>query len=164
MTAPATLFDLPAVQDAINFALGKLADWQLVPQRVSVAQGEIQRLASAAAQAGDAGKIAQLTLVKQSLDGVAREYQDAAPLVSEVIQAARTAQGGGSVNTATIADAAKLATILAANLSVLAQDERALVQLGGRLDVGPGGGVYLPPWVKMGLIVAGVWFLLRRVL
>jgi hypothetical protein len=126
MTAPATLYDLPAVQDAINFALGKLADWQLVPQRVSVLQGEIRRLAGQASQAGDAGTVAQLAIVKQSVDGVAREYQDAGPLVAEVLQAARAAQGGGTINAAVIADAAKLATILAANLSVLAQDERAV--------------------------------------
>lgn len=164
MTAPGTLFDLPLVQDAVDYALKQLSAWQLVPQRVNRAQSEVQRLASAAGAAGDMGTVAQLTAVKQSLDGVSREYADAGPLVAEAVDAARVLQEGGTVSGAAITDAAKLATVMAANLAVLAQDERVVRDLGGNLTVGPSGGVYLPAWAKWGVIGLGVWWFLRRVL
>jgi hypothetical protein len=162
MTAPATLFDIPAVQQAVNYAMAKLADWQLVPQRVSRAAAEIRRVAADASARGDAGTVAQLAIVKQSLDGVQQEYLTAAPLVSSVIEAARVVQMGGTVSPGTVTDAAKLTTIMAANLGVLAQDERAIVQLGGNLSVGPGGTV-VPTWLKWGLVALGVLWLVRRV-
>lgn len=164
MTAPASLFDIPAVQGAVNYALARLADWQLVPQRVSVATAEVRRLASAATNRGDPATVAQLAFLKQSLDGIASEYQDAAPLVAEVLNAARVAQMGGTVSAGLIPDAAKLTTVMAANLGALAANERAVVQLGGRLTVGPGGGVVMPGWATWGLIGLGVWWVLRRVL
>ena len=163
MTAPVSLFDIPAVQDALDFALAKLADWQLVPSRVAVASGEVRRLASAASERGQVGVVAQLAFVKQSLDGITREYQDAAPLVASVLNAARIAQAGGGIGSGTIADAAKLTTVMAANLTALAANERAIQSLGGNLTVGAGGGIRIPEWVRWGLIGLGVYWLVRRV-
>ena len=164
MTAPASLFDIPAVQDALDYALGKLADWQLVPQRVSRATDEVRRIAYRASEQGNAGVVAQLAFIKQSLDGITREYQDAAPLVASVLNAARVAQAGGSISGGTVTDAAKLTTVMAANLTALAANERAIQSLGGNLSVGVGGGVRIPRWVQLGLIGLGVYWLLRRVL
>lgn len=164
MTAPASLFDIPAVQQAVDYALARLADWQLVPTRVNRALGEVRRLASDAVNRGDAGTVAQLAFLKQSLDGITTEYQDAAPLVAEVLNAARVAQAGGSVSAGLIPDAAKLTTVMAANLGALASNERAVQDLGGTITVGPGGGVTIPAWATWGLIGLGVYWLLRRVL
>lgn len=163
MTAPATLYDLPAVQDAIQYALGKLADWQLVPQRVNQDQDEIRRLARDAMNAGDAVTVAQLAALKQSLDGVQREYLDAAPQVASVMNAARALQAGGTVSGSAIVDAAKLVTTMAANLGVLAQDEQGIVDLGGTLTVGAGAGLAVPAWVKWGLVGLGILWLVRKV-
>jgi len=163
VTAPASLFDIPAVQDALNYALAKLADWQLVPARVNRAVGEVRRIASGASEAGRAGVVAQLAFVKQSLDGIAHEYQDAAPLVASVLNAARSAQMGGGVSGGTVTDAAKLTTVMAANLTALASNERVIQSLGGTLTVGAGGGVRIPGWLQFGLIGLGVYWLLRRV-
>ena len=164
MTAPATLYDLPAVQDAIQYALAQLADWQLVPQRIETEQAELQRLAREAMDAGDAGTVAQLAAVKQSLDGVQREYLDAGSQVASVMNAARALQAGGSVSGSAVVDAAKLVTTMAANLGVLAQDEQVLVGLGGNLTVGSGGGTVFPTWVKWGLVGLGILWLVRKVL
>ncbi len=162
MTAPASLFDIPAVQGALDYALARLADWQLVPQRVSTALGEVRRLAGQAVERGDAATVAQLAFLKQSLGGIQVEYQDAAPLVAEVLNAARVAQAGGSVASGVIPDAAKLTTVMAANLGALASNERAVQDLGGTITVGPGGGVTIPAWAKWGLIGLGVLWLMRR--
>jgi hypothetical protein len=164
VTAPASLFDIPAVQQAVNYALARLADWQLVPQRVATATSEVRRLARAAADRGDPATVGQLAFLKQSLDGIAQEYQDAAPLVAEVLNAARVAQMGGTVSAGLVPDAAKLTTVMAANLGALAANERAVQDLGGTLTVGPGGGLVLPSWAKWGLIGLGVFWLLKRVL
>jgi hypothetical protein len=162
VTAPASLFDLPTVQDAVQYALGKLADWQLVPDRVSRAQAALQQVGQNAAQAGDAVTVAQLTVIKQSLDGVLAEYTQAAPQVASVMRAAQNMQSGGTVSPGTVVDAAKLVSTMAANLTVLAQDEDAIRQFGGNIDVGPSGGISVPPWVKWALIGIGAFWLLRR--
>jgi hypothetical protein len=118
-------------------------------------------LAGEARATADVGKLSQLTVLKQSLDGIGQEYQDAAPLVAEAINAARSAQAGGSLSGAQITDAAKLATVMTANLAVLSQDEKALVGMGARLTPGPSGGLYIPTWAKWGAIGLGVWWLLK---
>jgi hypothetical protein len=165
VTAPAvgTLYDLPVVQDAVNYALQQLADWQLVPQRVAGDLAEVRRLAAAASDAGKPATVAQLAFLKQSLDGVQAEYTASTPLVASILNAARVVQGGGSLAPGTVVDAAKLTTTMAANLGALAQAERAIRDLGGNVTVGPSGGFHVPAWVQWGLIgLAAVW-LVRRI-
>lgn len=162
MSTPVAWAGLPGVQDALDFALAKLADWQLVPGRIARARSEVQRVAADAVARGDVATVAQLTLVKQSLDGIDREVQDAGPLVSSVLNAARTAQAGGSLAPGTVVDAARLATIMAANMTALAQNEQAVQSFGGHLAVGAGGGVMVAAWLKWVLIGLGAYWLFRR--
>jgi hypothetical protein len=162
MTAPVSWLDIPQVQSALDYALGKFADWQMVPERVDRAQDEVRRLAAAAVSRGDAGTVAQLAVLKQSLDGISREFQQASPLVARVISAARAAQAGSTLDSGTVVDAAKLVTTMTANLSALSANERAVRGFGGNLEVGTGGGLMLPAWLKWGLIGLGVYWLVRR--
>jgi hypothetical protein len=160
-----SLLQFPAVQDALDYALGQLATWQEVPTRVQVAQNALRVLAAELVQNGDAGGVAALTADKQALDGVQAQYVEASPLVGTVFTAARTLQAGGTPDAGAVADAARLAGTMAAGLTTLQQVEQDLADRGANLTPGAGGGLgAIPGWAKWGAIGLGVWWLLRSVL
>jgi hypothetical protein len=155
-----SLMSLPLVQDAVTYALNQLADWQNVPTRVLVAQNAIRALGPQLASQNDVAGVAALTADQQALQGVQQQYADSTPLVGEMIQAAALVNRGGSPDPATVADAARLAGVMASGLATLAQVEQDVQSRGGTLAVGPGGGLAIPTWGKWAAIGLGLlWFL-----
>lgn len=157
MTATNVL--LPVVQDALNFALDKVQAWEGVPDRIAIARQAVTQLA-AGAQA-DPTTLAQLTVDKQALDGIEQQYLGASSLLASVLETARDVQGGASPTAAQIADAGRLAGVIASGLGSLAQVEQDLRDRGAALIPGPGGGVAIPAAVKWALIGLGVWWAWR---
>ena len=159
-----SLLQLSAVQDAIDYALAQLAAWQQVPRRITIAQDAIQQLAGPARVAGDMETLAVLTADKEALDGIQAQYLDSSSLMGSVLAAARAAQAGGQPDAGQIADAGRLAGVIASGLTALAQVEQDLVSRGATLAVGPGGGMgAVPTWAKWSVIAVALWWFFTRV-
>jgi hypothetical protein len=156
-----SLLSLPLVQDAIQYALAQLADWQQVPSRVQADLGALKDLAS---QTQDPARLALLTTYQQALQGVQQQYTDSALLLSGVLRTASLVQAGGTPDAGAVADAGKLAGVMASGLGALAQIETELVGEGANLSVGSAGTPLVPTWAKWSLIGLGLWWFYRAVL
>lgn len=156
-----SVLQLPVVQDALAFAVAKLATWQDVPSRVAADLAALQARATEAQAAGDGPTLAQLTAIKQALQGVQQQYLDSAALLGSVLRTAQAAQTtGAQPDAGQIADAGRLAAVIASGLGALQASEQALVEVGAVVQVGPGGST-LPAWAKWGGIGLGLYFFYR---
>lgn len=118
---PSTLDLIPGARNAVNYLLGKVAEFQRVPQRLSVAQTNLVNAKRAAEAKNKIGYAMEAAVAIQTVMKLQSDHQRASGSVADALDQLRTSgllSGPIDVAVAVIDASAKVTSILSGTASV----------------------------------------------
>ena len=165
--APSTLDLIPGARSAVNYLMGKVADFQRVPQRLSTAQANLINAKRAAESKGKIGYATEAALAIQQVMNLQTEHQKASVSVGNALDQLRTSgllAGPLDVAAAVIDAGAKVASILRGTDSVEASARSLSSKVltpGEQVAIQTGGSPMLQYLLYGGIIYAAFYFLVK---
>lgn len=166
---PSTLDLIPGARNAVNYLMGKVADFQRVPQRLSVAQTNLINIKRVAETKNQIGYATEAALALQNVFNLQSDYTKASVAVGNAMDQLRTSgllSGPIEVAGAVLDAASRVTSILAGtgnveksitsiSAKVMSPEERAaLTQPAG------GGKITMMQYLLYGgLFYVGLWAL-----
>ena len=164
---PSTLDLIPGARNAVNYLMGKVADFQRVPQRLSAAQTNLINIKRTAEAKNQIGYAAEAALALQNVFNLQGDYSKASVSVGNALDQLRTSgllSGTLEVAGAVLDAASKVTAILGgtANVEKSASSIASKVMTPGeqaQLTTPSGGGHMMQYLLWGGLLYVGLWAL-----